>query len=267
MLSIIVIAKNEEERIKACLESVKWADELIVADNGSTDLTLEIAKKYTDKIVEFKGNDFAGLRNKAMEKATGDWVFYVDADERVLKPLKDEVEEIIQGTEKSAFAVSRKNIIFGHEVNYGPYKHDWMIRILKRSDFETWVGKVHEYAKFKGELGYTKNSLLHLTHRSLDQVVLKSLDWSKIDAKLRLDSGHPRMSGLRLLRILITELFSQGVKRKGFFSGTVGVIDCLLQTFSMVMTYIRLWEMQQDRSREQVYKELDEKLIESNFKA
>lgn len=238
-----------------------------MADNKSTDKTLEVAREYTEKIIEFKGNDFAGLRNKAMEKATGDWVFYVDADERVLKPLRDEVKEIIQGNDKSAFAVSRKNVIFGQIVDYGPYEHDWMIRLFKKSDFETWVGKVHEYGQFKGELGYTKNSFLHLTHRNLDQIVLKSLDWSKIDAKLRFESKHPPMSGLRLLRILATELFNQGIKRKGFFAGTIGTADALLQTFSMVMTYIRLWEMQQPKPLEDIYKEIDEQLIKDGFES
>lgn len=267
MLSVIILTKNEEERIKACLESVKWADEIIIADNGSTDSTLEISRRYTDKIIKFEGSDFAALRNKAMEEAKGDWVFYVDADERILQPLREEVEEIIQkGDIKSAYAVSRKNIIFGQEVNYGPFEHDWVIRILKKSDFQTWVGKVHEYPKFNGNLGYTKNSLLHLTHRDLDQVVLKSLSWSKIDAKLRLEASHPPMSGWRFLRILFSELFNQGVKRKGFFSGTVGVIDSLMQVFSMVMTYIRLWQMQQPKPLDQQYKDLDQKLIEDGFK-
>lgn len=267
MLSIIVIAKNEEERIKACLESVKWADEIIIADNESTDSTLEIAKKYTDKILTFKGQDFAALRNEAMEKATSDWVFYVDADERVLQPLKEEIEELVKSTDKSAFAISRRNIIFGTEQRNGPFWPDWVIRLFKVSDFETWVGEVHEYGKFKGGLGYTKNSFLHLTHRNVDQIVLKSLDWSKIDAKLRLEAGHPKMTGWRFLRILISETFNQGIKRRGFFSGTVGVMDSLLQVFSMILTYIRLWEMQQEKPLEETYKDIDEQLIDSNFKA
>ncbi|TSC63538.1 MAG: putative beta 1,4 glucosyltransferase [Microgenomates group bacterium Gr01-1014_93] len=105
MLSVIIIAKNEEKMIRICLESVRdLADEIIIADNGSTDETLDIAKKYTDeqssraprtKIVKFEGQDFAGLRNKAFEKANSDWVLYVDADERVLEPLKEEILRLV----------------------------------------------------------------------------------------------------------------------------------------------------------------------------
>lgn len=266
MLSIIIIAKNEEDRIGACLESVKWADEIIVADNGSVDKTLEITKKYAKKIVEFKGEDFAAWRNKATKEASGDWILYIDPDERVLITLKDEILELINSDDIGAYAISRRNIVFGKEVKYGPFWPDWVIRLIKKDGLEGWVGKVHEYPKFKGKLGYTKNSLLHLTHRGVEQIVLKSLEWSKIDAKLRLDADHPKMSGWRFLRIFITEVFNQGVKRGGFFNGTIGMMDSLLQAFSMYMTYVRLWELQQEKPLEEVYKEIDKKLLQDEFK-
>lgn len=265
MLSVIVITKNEEKMIKACLESVKWADEIILADNGSTDKTIEIAKKYTDKIIRYEGQDFAGLRNRAMEGAKGDWALYVDADERVLESLKQEILGLING-DKSAYAISRRNIIFGNEVNYGPYKNDWVIRLFKRSDFENYTGKVHETAHYKGKLGYTKNSFLHLTHRGVDQIVQKSLDWSNIDAKLRLEAGHPKMSGWRFIRIFTSEIWNQGVVRGGFFAGTVGIMDSLLQAFSMYITYIRLWELQQKKPLDQMYEDMDKQLLENGFK-
>jgi len=266
MISVIVITKNEQDRITACLESVKWADETIVIDNGSEDKTLTIAKKYTDKIFIFKDLDFAALRNKGIEKSAGNWVLYVDADERVLDDLKDEIDDVIRKGQYSAYAISRKNIIFGKEVKSGPFWPDWVIRLIKKSDFERWLGKIHEYPKFKGKLGYSKSSLLHLTHRGVDQIVLKSLEWSKIDAKLRLESNHPKMNGLRFLRIFISEVFNQAITRRGFLNGSIGIMDSLLQVFSMLMSYIRLWQLQQPKSLDQVYEEIDQKLIEDNFK-
>jgi hypothetical protein len=266
MLSVVIIAKNEESRIKACLESIKWADEIIFFDNGSTDKTREIAGKYTDKIFDFKELDYADVKNKAFDKTSGDWVLYLDGDERVLNSLKEEIEGIIKGDDNSAYAISRKNIIFGQETKYGPFWPDWIIRLVKREAFKGWVGSVHETLTFSGNLGYTKNSMLHLTHRDLDQVVLKSLNWSNIDAKLRLDSNHPKMSSWRFLRILFSELFYQGVIRKGFFNGSVGTIDSILQSFSLFMTYVRLWQLQQVKSMDQTYNDIDKKLIEDGFK-
>lgn len=265
MLSVIVLTRNEEDRIKACLESVKWVDEIIVADSGSYDNTLEIAREFTNKILKFKNLDFATLRNNAIQKATGDWVLYVDADERVLDNLRREIEFLITLDDSSAYALSRRNIIFGQEVSYGPYKKDWVIRLLKKDNFENWVGAVHEYPRFNGKLGYSKNSLLHLTHRDIDQIVLKSLEWSKIDAKLRLDANHPKMSGWRFVRIFICEMFNQGIMRKGFFNGTVGVMDSILQAFSLYMTYVRLWQLQQPKPLEDIYNEIDKRLIDNKF--
>lgn len=267
MLTVIVLTKNEEKRIKACLESIKWADEIIVSDNGSTDKTLEIANKYTNKISKVKFEDFASWRNDAMKNSTFEWVLFLDPDERVSEALKEELGVMMTLSNYSAFALSRQNIIFGEKVKYGPFWPDWVIRLLKKSDFESWIGKVHEYPKFKGELGYSKNSLLHLTHRDVDQIVLKSLEWSNIDAKLRLECNHPKMTGFRFIRILITETMNQGILRKGFFNGTVGVIDSMLQVFSMFITYVRLWQMQQEKTMDEIYDDIDRKLIETNFKS
>jgi glycosyltransferase involved in cell wall biosynthesis len=204
MISAVVITKNEEQFIKGCLESIKWADEIIVYDNGSTDKTLEIAKKYTQKIYKYEGRDYSELRNKCVEKCTGDWILYVDADERVLEPLKEELLELEKQSEFSAYAVSRINVIFGEKVEFGHFSPDFVVRFLKRESFKSWRGKIHEYPTYEGKLGYTKNSFLHLTHRSLDQLIVKNLHWSNFDAKLRFDANHPKMSSWRFLRIFIT---------------------------------------------------------------
>ena len=266
MLSVIVIAKNEENMIKACLESIKWADEIIFYDNESSDKTVEIAKKYTDKIFTFKNLNYAAVKNEAFKKTSSDWVLYIDADERVLGSLREEIQQIMVCSAREAYAISRKNIIFGQEKEYGGFWPDWIIRLVKKDAFKTWVGEVHETLTFEGKLGYTKNSFIHLTHRNLDQIVLKSLSWSNIDAKLRLDANHPKMSGWRFLRIFLTETFNQGIIKRGFFNGDVAIMDSLLQTFSLYMTYVRLWQLQQSKSLEETYKEIDKKLLDNNFK-
>lgn len=265
MISAIVLTKNEEDRIKACLKSLQWVDEILVVDSESTDKTTLIAKQCNAKALVRKFDNYVNQKNWAMQQISGDWVLYIDADERVLKPLQDEIRELIINNKYSALALSRRNIIFGQEKKYGPFWPDWIIRLVKKDDFTGWKGNVHETITFKGQLGYTKNSLLHLTHRNVDQVITKNLLWSKIDAKLRDESHHPKMSSWRFLRILFGELINQGVIRRGFFNGTVGTIDAILQTFSLVTTYIRLWETQQSKPLDQIYQNIDNKLIEDDF--
>lgn len=266
MLSVVVITKNEQDMIKGCLESVKWADEIVIVDSGSSDQTISIAKKYTSRIIEVNGGNFRTWRNKGMEEAKNDWVLYIDADERILSPLKEEIKGIIKSSDSSAYAISRRNIIFGDEAHFGHFWPDWVVRLVRKEDFEDWIGEVHEYMKFKGRLRYTNNSLLHLTHRDLDSILLKkTFEWSKIDAKLKMEANHPPMSGWRFLRIFITEIFYLGIIKKGFFSGTVSVIDTLLSIFSTCLTYIRLWELQQPKSMKDIYEDIDKKLIENEF--
>ena len=268
MISVIIIALDEEDRIVTCLQSARWADEVILVDSGSKDSTIKLASKYTNKILELDGRrGFAYLRNEAIKQAEGDWVFYVDADERVTKDLREEVQDTLYHTNKSAFAVTRTNIIFGQEVSYGPWAKDRMLRLFKKSDFKEWVGTVHESPTFSGEFGYLKSPLLHLTHRDLDSTLLKkTFEWSRHDAKLRFDAGHPKMTGWRFMRIFFTEMYQQGIKRRGFFNGTVGVIDSMLSVFSMFLTYVRLWELQQPKPLNKFYDELDKKLIEDDFR-
>lgn len=265
MLSVIIITKNEESRLRACLESVKWANEIIVVDQGSTDRTVEIAKSFNAKVFESDSTDFSVRRNLGAEKASGDWLLYIDADERVSAGLKSELFDIFEDSKYAAYAISRQNIIWGEKKNYGPFWPDWVIRLLHKPHFKLWVGKVHEYAQFEGELGYAKNSFIHLTHRSVEQVIMKNLEWSKIDAKLRLDAGHPPMSGWRFLRVFLTETWNQGFVRKGFFNGSVGVIDSLMQTFFLLTSYVRLWEIQRKEPLDDTYDKLDQKLMENNF--
>jgi len=265
MISAIILTKNEEKMIQTCLESVGWVDEVIVIDSNSSDKTAEIAKSFGAKVYVRDFDNYVNQKEFGITKATGDWILYIDADERVLESLRQEILGLVSNEEFSAYAISRRNIIFGSEEKYGPFWPDWVIRLVKRADFVKWVGEVHEHMEFKGELGYTKNSLLHLTHRNVDQVILKNLQWSKIDANLRFNAKHPKMSSWRFLRILCSELFNQGVIRRGFFAGTVGMMDALLQTFSMLTTYIRLWEMQQTKPLVKIYEDIDQKLIKEKF--
>src|SRR5437764_328336 len=104
MISVVLNAKNEQDIIGVCLESVKWADEIIIVLNDSTDETEKVCKKFTDKIYKISGQDFAKVKNLGLQKTTGDWILFIDADERVLESLKNEIVQITQSETKSAYA-------------------------------------------------------------------------------------------------------------------------------------------------------------------
>lgn len=266
MLSVLIIALNNEDIIEACIKSVKWADEIIVIDNGSSDKTPSIAKQLGAQVFETQARSFAQKRNDGLKRVKGEYLLCIDTDERVTRPLKDEINSIIaQNPREVAWSLPRKNIILGEVKQYKAFWPDRVIRLFKTEHLTGWSGEVHEQPQFDGSLGKLKSPLLHLTHRDVDSMVLKSLDWANIDAKLRFDAHHPPMTTLRFLRIIFTETWNQGITRQGFFNGTVGTIDALIQMFSLFLSYAKLWQIQRSESLAQTYKKIDQKLIENGF--
>lgn len=247
-ISIITIAKNEQEMIEDCLKSCCWADEIILLDGGSIDKTLDIAGKYKAKIIpqEVKTEDWGAWHNQGKKEASGDWIFYLDADERVTPCLRAEIENLKLGMENKigALAIPRQNILLGKPMRFGGWYPDYQIRLFKKDKLLRWEGKLHERPIFEGELGYLKNHMLHLTHRNLSSMVEKTQKWSVIEAELLYKSRHPPVSWWRILRMMFVEFWQRGIKKQGWRDGTVGWIEIIFQMFSRFITYARLWEMQ-----------------------
>lgn len=244
-LSAIVIAKNEEARIDRCISSLSFADEIIVVDNGSTDRTKEIARKKGADVVEAKGlHDFAKLRNTGKEKAHGDWFLYIDADEVVTPQLAKEIQNVTRPPD--SYAIYRKNFYLGQP---WPFEEK-ILRLFHTSALKEWYGELHESPRVKGEVGTLHAPLLHDTHRTLEEMVVKTNEWSKIEALLRLRSGHPPVVWWRFLRVMLTAFFDSFVWQGGWRAGAVGWIESIYQAFSIFITYAKLWELQQVKKYE-----------------
>jgi glycosyltransferase involved in cell wall biosynthesis len=250
-ISAIIIAKNEENMIADCLDSVSFCDEIIVVDGGSEDRTVEIAKRMGAKVYLLETNDFSKLRNFGLERARGEWLLYVDADERVDKVLKEEISHLISFSDRreklNSYFLKRKNFYLGTSAkNEWPYIEK-LERLFKKDDLKGWRGELHESPIIRGKIGELDGYLLHYTHRDLTLMLNKTIEWSKIEAQLRFKSGHPQMVWWRFLRVMITVFFDWYIRQKGFKLGTIGLIESLYQMFSMFVTYARLWEKQQKK--------------------
>ena len=239
----IIIARNEEKMIKEALESLIFCDEIIVINNDSTDKTKEIAEKNGAKIFDIQTNDFSELRNFGLSKAESDWILYLDADERINEELKTSIKKAASGTsEFSAYFLRRKNYYFG--------KHEWpqiekMQRLFKKEKLKEWRGKLHESPVVEGETGELKNGfIIHFTHRDLESMLNKTIAWSTQEALLRYNSGHPKMTWWRFPRVMITAFLNSYIKQGGYKAGTAGIIESMYQSFSMFITYAKLWELQ-----------------------
>lgn len=238
-ISAIIIAKNEEKMIGKALESISFCKEIILITNGSTDSTKEIALNLGAKVFDINSNDFSEIRNFGMQKAEGEWVLYIDADERVSESLKKSIMSV-NDNEYSSYLIQRKNYYFGKE---WPYIEN-MRRLFKKSDFVRWEGVIHETPICNGKIGALDGFLLHFTHRDLDSMVNKTLPWSTVEARIRFDANHPQMSWWRFPRIMLSAFLRSYVYQKGFKAGSIGLIESLYQAFSSFITYAKLWEMQ-----------------------
>lgn len=242
----VIIAKNEELMIADALDSLSFCDEIVVVDNNSTDRTSEIAKHLNARIIETDSSDFSHIRNLAIKNSRTDYIFYVDADERVSKKLRDSVKEMLsKDNPMSAYYIYRNNFYLGK--NEWPEK-ERILRIFRKSDFKKWVGNLHESPDFEGKSDELSGFLIHFTHRDLSQMLNKTINWSSIEAKNRFDTKHPKMRTWRFPRVMISTFFRYYIKEKGYKLGTAGLIESIYQTYSIFITYAKLWELQENEN-------------------
>ncbi len=244
-ISAIIITRNEEQNLGECIKTLDFADEIVVVDNDSADNTVSLAKVSGAKIFQISGLDFSYLRNIGKEKATSDWLFYIDADERVSPNLAKEIKNAVKtDTKNGAFSILRKNFFLGCP---SP-KLERMNRLIKKESLIGWQGSLHETPIITGDIGNLSSYLLHYTHRDLTSMVNKTNEWSDVEAQLLYKSNHPQMSWWRFFRIMITAFIKSYFKDKGYRMGTVGVVESIYQAFSNFITYAKLWEKQNKAS-------------------
>lgn len=249
-LSILIITKNAASKIKTCLESVEdLGDEIAVLDTGSTDQTVDIAKKYGAKIFESKGHDFATWRNEAAKLAHGEWLFYIDYDEEVTPELKEEILRSTQNDSLAAYKIPRKNYVFGRWLKHGGFWPDYVLRLTRKDALVAWKGELHEQPVIKGSVGTLKNALIHHKEDSLSQMLEKTNRYSVFEAKLLFQAKHPPMTWWRFFRIMTTEFWYRLIVKGGVLDGPEGFIYGVYQMWSRFVTYAKLWELQQNASQ------------------
>lgn len=245
-ISAIILTKDSEKLIVNCLESVKFCNEIIVIDAGSKDRTVEIARSKGANVLFSEAGNYAQSRNLGLRNASSDWILYIDTDEIVSSELARNIKKAVSSSDKfSAYKLRRKNFYFGR--NEWPYIEK-LERLFKKESLKSWYGKIHESPIVEGKVGTLDGYLLHYTHRDLSSMVEKTLEWSKIEAELRFKANHPRMSWWRFPRVMVTAFLNSYIKQSGYKAGIVGLIESMYQTFSIFVTYARLWELQNKQS-------------------
>lgn len=259
-LTAIIIARNEEDMLANCLETLRFTQAIIVLDTGSHDRTAEIAERHGATVVKAKGNNFAQWRNEASEHAKTEWIMYVDADERVTPALAKAIQSRILRQEYDAFQIHRNNIHYGKWMQYGGWQNDRLLRIFKLKNLKGWKGEVHEHAEIVGRIGEIEEPLVHLTHRSMYDGLRKSIDWTDVEARLMLRAKHPPVGPVRLIRIVVLDFLKRVIIKKAWKDGQEGMIEAMTQSMNRFLTYTRLWELQQQPPIEHRYDRIEQQI-------
>ncbi|MGZ8151480.1 MAG: glycosyltransferase family 2 protein, partial [Methylovulum sp.] len=180
MLSVIIITKNEGAHIGSCLKSVLWADEIIVLDSGSEDDTVEICKQYTDNVFITDWPGFGIQKQRALDKAQGDWVLSIDADEVVTTELRMEIENTLQQEQFNGYQIPRLSSYCGKQIRHGGWWPDYVLRLFRRNAGYFTDSLVHERIVVEGKAGKLTSPLLHDTYENLEEVLNKVNSYSSL---------------------------------------------------------------------------------------
>lgn len=245
-LSVVINTFNEEKNIERAIKSVSWAEEILVCDMYSDDETAVIAKKMGAKIIFHKRVGFVEpARNMAISKAQGDWVLVLDADEEIPGSLASKIKEIISKDGVVAFVeIPRLNIIFGKSLKASMWWPDLNIRLFKKNSV-TWGSKIHSKPKTEGQ-GLTLQAIenyaiIHHHYDSLSQFIQRMDRYTSIQAKELKDSGY-EFSWKDLITKPSGEFLSRFYVNHGFEDGLHGLALSLLQAFSHLIMYLKVWE-------------------------
>lgn len=224
-VSAAVIARDEDGIIGGCLDSVLWADErLVLVDAATRDATRQVSRRHGARVEERVFEDFAAQRDAALALATGDWVLFVDADERVSAALRDEVlAAVAQAGGHAGFWIPRHNYMLGRVVRGGGWFPDEQLRLLKRGAARFDRRRVvHELALLDGPAGHLAQPLEHLSHRSLAQFVAKQERYCPLEARRWL-ATYGRPGRRALVGQPLRELWRRYVQLAGYRDGAVGL--------------------------------------------
>lgn len=248
-LTVLIPCKNERMNIRPCIEAARLvADEILVADSGSTDETMDIVRDAGGcRLIEREFVNYSDFKNWAIPQASHPWVLVVDADERVTEELAREIRDIIQiaPDDVDGFWVPRRTYFMGHELRYSGWDTDALLRLFRRDRCRYRPCRVHEEIEF--DLRRTrdlKSRLLHYTYWSYDQYFEKYLRYTKWGAEDMWDKGK-RTSALKMLSRPFFRFLQLYILRRGFLDGMIGIQSCILQSFFVsFVKQARLWEME-----------------------
>jgi len=239
-ISVIIITKNAGATLRRCLESVAWADEIVVIDSGSSDDTLDICRELGAKVsVTTDWPGFGPQKNRTLDAASGDWLFNIDADEWVTPELAEEIRTVVASGSASAFALPRRSSFCGRYMKHSGWWPDFVVRLFRRGDARFSDDQAHERLIVNGPTHKLKNPLMHEAISDLDQMVAKMNLYSTASAR----GLHARGRKASLLTAVFHgcwAFFRTYVLRAGFLDGREGLMLAIANAEGSYYRYVKL---------------------------
>jgi glycosyltransferase involved in cell wall biosynthesis len=245
-LSVIILTFNEEANIRECLESIRWAHEKLVVDSQSTDRTVAIAHECGATVLNIPWEGYGGTKNRALERTTGDWILWLDADERVPDELGAEIRGILsnEGNHFQAFTVARRAWFLGKWIRHAGWYPGRVVRLFRKGSGRFTEPSVHEGLVVEGAIGSLQHDLIHLTDPNLNHYIQKLNRYTSLAAE-DLQKKGKRFSFLDLLVHPLFTFFKMYILNQGFRDGIHGFILCILSACYVFVKYAKLWEREQ----------------------
>ncbi len=248
MISVVINTLNDEAQIARAIVSVKsLADEIVLCDMESSDKTVEIAEKHGAKVFSHKKESYVELvRNFMISKAGGDWILILDPDEEISSKLSSKLKEIVKKNEADYYRIPRKNIIFGKWMKHTNWWPDYNIRFFKKG-FVSWSEVIHAVPMTQGKgmdlPEKEDNAIIHHNYESIDQYFEKMLRYTEAQKDNLLKGGYV-FSWKDLIKKPLGEFLTRFFSAEGFKDGVHGLILSLLQAFSELTLYVKIWQKQ-----------------------
>ena len=251
-LSAIVITKNEEENIGECLESLSFVDEVVLIDSESTDRTVEIARQYTRQITVAPWRGYAGTKQMALEKARGEWILWLDADERVPVALAEEILNVLDRNPSIAgFQMPRKAYFLGRWIKHSGWYPGYVIRLFRKNQGRFGEERVHETLQVDGPIGTLREPMDHYTDRTVQHYFNKLNRYTSLAARDMKDRGR-RISVPGILVRPVIMFMKMYIIKAGFLDGIQGFLLAVFSSYYIFIKYTKLWELLNGRCRSDI---------------
>ncbi len=249
-VSVIIIAGSEENNIEDCLKSVLWSDDIVVVNSMSKDRTVEIANKYNDRVYLKEWEGYAKQKSYSLSLAKNKWVLSLDADERVTPELKNEIHEVLTADQTfDGYFIPRRNFFLGKWIKSCGWYPGYQLRFFIKEKTKLTDRKVHEGFIVDGKTAYLKHDIIHYTHPNIEYIISKINEYSSLQAEEKCVRKHARCYNIIFNPIIA--FLQHFILRKGFTDGVHGFLVSIIHALTNLLTYIKIWEIQNVKKNQQ----------------